>query len=221
MRAEGYAGSWGFRRKAGKLSRWAKGYVLGTPGFPGILRSVQVRETQAAGDLKEVAAPVREWLCAAAEGRGWGLGTRYLGGGGAINASRLSGGADRGENGRRAVGLTRGSRERPPRLRWGAGHVLPTIFPRRRRPTLAALPWLRLGALSGLDYCAAGAEPEGSAPGALARRPWPEGLRSPRRRPRAAPRPGARPFRSRRRRPPPPPPLPTPAAGRPSSQRGE
>lgn len=32
---KGYAGKLGgLGRKAGKVSRWAKGYVLGTPGFP-------------------------------------------------------------------------------------------------------------------------------------------------------------------------------------------
>lgn len=206
---KGYAGKlgvWGGRRASSRAGR--RGTCWGPLGSQSILRSVQVRETQAAGDLR------RRWLPRAGanfvrcgRGRGWGLGTRYLGSGGPSTPAEARAAAPgpgaawssaRGGPGPRLPGAapaaTLGRRA------WLAPKA--PLFPRRRRPTLAALPWLRLSALSGLSC----ARPGSSGPrGLSARRPgppprtWPE-LRSPRRRRRDSRAPAPVPFRSRRRR---------------------
>ena len=224
---KGYAGKlgvWGGRRASSRAGQ--RGTCWGPLGSQSLLRSVQVRETQAAGDLR------KRWLPRAGanfvrcgRGRGWGLGTRYLGTGGPSTPAEARAAAPgpgaawssaRGGPGPRLPGAapaaTLGRRA------WLAPRA--PLFPRRRRPTLAALPWLRLSALSRVRLCAAG---EQGAAGAQRPAPWPAAphlarVAQPPPPPRL-PRPGARPIPVAPPPLPPPPPLPAPAAGRPSSQR--
>lgn len=150
-------------------------------------------------------------------GRGWGLGTRYLGSGEAINASRSpSGGARTGGGmvlGWRAVGPARGSRERP---RGYAG------APGMASSQGAALPQTQAADAGGASLSCASVRSPGSSC-ARPRSSEPRGLSARRlaRRPALGPScaapaaaaatpapPAPVPFRSRRRPLPPPPPLP-------------